>query len=286
MKYVSLIALVLAGCTEKSAPAGAATPDLAARVASAVRKAYPEAKVEVLGPDEVMVKLGELESSIGLDNMRLRCANGPEVCEESIAVAIKNLHLAELPKGKLDRTKILPTVKTSEFLSSVDKMMKEKLPEKFASNRLLRKPLVADLELVYVLDSETGMQMLAQHDLDENELTLEKVDALAKENLSAAFPALTPMEDVASGVFTNSKDENYASAMLVLPQLWAPLSKQVKAPLIVAVPARNRMFAISGKNKALPQFRKVVAAALEKEDHALSGALLEWTPKGFREWVP
>ncbi len=286
-----VLAVVLAGCPDKAEkPAADLTANLAQRLAARVKQAYPEAKVAVQSEGTVLVKFGEQESVLGLDNIRLRCTT-KEACDDALEQSVKNVRAFLQPtdggKEKLDRSKILLTLKTTDFLSNVDKMMKEKLPEKFAGNRLPRTPFVADLAIVYVLDGETGMRMISQNDLDENALKLDELDALAKKNLAAMFETLTPMEDIARGIFTNTQDENYASAMLVLPELWAPLSKKIGAPMLVSVPARNRLFAVSGKDEdAVEAFKKVTAAALESEDHALSGALLEWTPKGFKEWKP
>jgi uncharacterized protein YtpQ (UPF0354 family) len=291
MRALFLVGLVvLSACREKpAAPVGA---DLPQRLAARVKKAFPEAKVSVEPEGTVLVKIGETETTLGLDNIRLRCAT-EVACEEALDQSVKNLRAfapaaADAGKVALDRSKVLLTLKTTAFLESIDAMMKQKLPEKFASNRLPRTPLAGDLVIVYVLDSDTGMRMISQQDLDDDGLDLAGVDALAKKNLGAMFSALTPMEDLAHGVFTNTKDENYASAMLVLPDLWVPLSKQIEAPMIVAAPARNRLFAVSGKNNedTLGAFKKVVEASLKEEDHALSGVLLEWTPKGFREWKP
>lgn len=283
-----LLALFLAACPDKRA-AEPATPafadNLAERVAATTRKAFPSAAVTVEGPNEVLVKQGDYEATIGLDNIRLRCTTA-EACDDAIGVAVKNVRVsAPGADEKFDPKMIRLTMKTTRFLSGVDAMMKEKLPEKFEKNRVPRTAFVADVVVIYVLDSETGMQIISQQDLDENGLSLEQVSALAQANLAEAFPELTPMQELSAGLYSNTDDDNYASALLVLPALWAPLEKQLGAPLLVAAPARNRLFAVSGKNQtALPAFRNVVAAALESEDHSLSGAIFEWTPKGFREW--
>lgn len=286
MKRFLAVTLLLLGCPEKKAAPGF---ELANRVAASAREKLPEAKVAVVSEDEVLVKLGETETTIGLDNIKLSCAASEDACVRAIEASVGNIKTLSPKKGeKLDQKQILLTLKTREFLENVDTMMKEKVADKFESNRLARTPLVADLVIVYVLDAPTGMRMLSAGDLKDNELTLEKVDALARANLSAAFAELTPMEELGKGMFTNTNDENYASAMLVLPELWAPLSKKMKGgPLLVAVPARNRMFAVSGKDKESVEILKLmVAKALETEDHALSGTVLEWTAKGFKEWKP
>lgn len=286
----ALVVLVAFGCKEKTESVPVAMPKsdaLVQRVADEARKKHPESKVTILSDDEILVKSGELETTIGMDNIRKSCAM-ETACADAINNAVANVQTKALPKDeKLDRKQILLTLKTSEYLESVDKMMKEKVPEKFENNRIARTPFIAGMMVVYVLDSPTGMRMISGQDLKENDLTVESIDALARENLGAAFPELTPMEEVGKGIYTNTKDENYASALLVLTDRWSPLAKQVKEPLLVAVPSRNRMFAMSAKNTAaIEAFKVVTKTAFENEDHALSGTVLEWTPKGFKEWVP
>jgi uncharacterized protein YtpQ (UPF0354 family) len=127
------------------------------------------------------------------------------------------------------------------------------------------------------------MRMLQHSDLKDLHLTAPEVGALAKKNLAAMFPTLMPMEEVKrSGVWTNSEDENYASALVVLPELWAPLAKKVDGKLVVALPARNRVFATGDKAPArVALMAKVAAQMVKEQDHALVPTLFDWSPQGF-----
>jgi uncharacterized protein YtpQ (UPF0354 family) len=138
--------------------------------------------------------------------------------------------------------------------------------------------------MVMVLDEPTGMRMLKHSDLASLHLSAPEVTALAKKNLAAMFPELTPMEEVKNtGVWTNSEDESYASALLVLPELWAPLARRVDGKLVVAVPARNRVFATGDKSAPRVQLMKtVVAQTVKEQDHSLVPTLFEWSPSGFK----
>ena len=86
-----------------------------------------------------------------------------------------------------------------------------------------------------------------------------------------------------TGVWTNTEDENYAAALMVLPERWAPLAKQLGGKLILAAPARNRVFVSAPLiGNGLEAFTHIVKLAVSQEDHPLVATLFTWTPQGFK----
>src|SRR4051812_7390980 len=122
MRWFVAALLVLCACTEKkAAPAELPKGDaLVERVAEAARKAHPNAKVTVLSDDEVQVKAGDLETTIGLDNIRKSCAFAETACDDAIRNSVTNVQTLATPKDeKFDRKQILLTLKATEYLENV-----------------------------------------------------------------------------------------------------------------------------------------------------------------------
>lgn len=266
--------------------AASAAPPLAERVKSAIERDIPGARVKILDPMTLKLASGDFEVSISLENTRLACAT-ESACQPTIDTLVRNIKNAVLRQGaaeEVDASRLLLTLKDTAWVTNTLTMIREKRPDKYEDNRLISEPFVAGLSIVLVVDSPDGMRMLQGVDLPKLGLTAEKAGERARKNLRAMFKKLPAMEQMGdTGVWTNSKDENYASALLVLPELWEPLSKKVDGKLVVAAPSRNRLLAAGdGSRDRIQGLSKVVVVSHDQEDHPLTTALLEWTPKGFQ----
>jgi uncharacterized protein YtpQ (UPF0354 family) len=280
-----LVAINSLGCKKHEA----AQP-LAERVRDALVKKAPGLKVVIKDQDTLQAKAGEWEAEISLDNIRISCNSGESSCSQAINAVTSNVaqQLASRQEPEqFSPDQIRLTLKDRDWLGQVDRKQKEAFPDKAAENHLVREPLAADLSVVYVFDMPTGMRMLSVRDLASLKLDQVQVAALARKNLKAAFPKLQMSEMKGTGIWTNDSGTDYDSALLALPELWEPLAKQVQGPLVVGVPARNRLFATGGGSaKAVEAMRKVVTMAYESEDHQLSTTLLEWSPTGWKVYSP
>ena len=96
------------------------------------------------------------------------------------------------------------------------------------------------------------------------------------------YPTLKVSKMGGGPVLTNDEDDNYISATMVVPEVWKPVAKQVTGELLVAFPARNRVFAIgSADPDAVRAFAKVVHVAFTTEDHPIADTIFRWSAPGW-----
>ena len=107
--------------------------------------------------------------------------------------------------------------------------------------------------------------------------------ALALHNLRKAGSALAPEAvEQPAGVYMLATGDSYDAARLLLPELWAPLAKQVDGRLVVVAPTRDVVFATGSKNAAgLAGLRRVAEGLVGTEAYPLSTQLLQWSPSGW-----
>ncbi len=237
----------------------------------------------VTTPDErhVHIKRGDWEADLDLDNLAAECRGGAATCDAAIANAVANLHVAE-GEHPVTTDKLVITLKTTDWFAQTDKMIRDKFPDKYEDNKLASQPVVGELVAVLGVDRPTGIEMVSGAQLRALGLDPAAAFATARGNLKTTHPklALVKMED--TPVFTNNDDDDYIAATIVLPELWQPYAAQVKGDLLVAVPARNRVFATGTEEPgAVEGIGKIAALAFQSEPHALTGTILKWSSTGW-----
>lgn len=276
------IAALLCSCTPKPQKAPEPEP-LAVTATRALTSAVPSAKYATKDASTIEATIGESKVTISLDNIKLSCASGKEVCDAAVAQLAKTFAAAvAAEKGgsdAIDKAGIRLTIKDDSWLAAATKRLDDLPAEKRQKVALVTRRLAGPLSIVYVADLPTGLLLLRQSDLASLHLTADELDALARKNLLAAHPAIK-MDSIGNGMWTNGGEDAYDSAMIAFPELWAPLAKTIGSPLWVTVPSRDRVFAANGKTAAA-RLATVTKMAFEKEDHPVSDVVLEWSPKGF-----
>ena len=139
---------------------------------------------------------------------------------------------------------------------------------------------MGDVVVLYVIDMPKGIRMFTNKEAKSLGLDRASLDALAKANLAAGVqgPNMVPSET--PGVWVNADADDYDSALLVLPERWKTLADQVGGTLVVSIPARNRVYAASGKGD-LAKLKQLTDTAYASEPHAISRQLFAWSASGF-----
>jgi uncharacterized protein YtpQ (UPF0354 family) len=268
--------LSLLGCAQK--------PKLAERVEKALLRALPDAQVKIEDPATLKVKLKEHggEFTVSLDNLRLECAKGEGACRDAIDSLVANVKLVSGPQDEMRLADVRLTLKDQGWLDEAERRMADVPPEKRAQNELLREPFVGDVSIVYVLDLPRGIRMLQAGDLPKLGVDRTKLAAVARENLKREFVDVTLVRVEGTDLWTLARTDAYASASLVLVDLWKPYADKL-GTLVVSAPARNRVFATGPeKPEQIAALRAATRHAFGVEPHALSGLLLKWTPAGWK----
>lgn len=143
----------------------------------------------------------------------------------------------------------------------------------------LTRPFAGDLMTVYVVDMPDRVRTMNERDREALHLDGDGLDALARKNLQAAYPAVHMIAVDGSPVLTNEAGDDYDAALLALPSLWKPLAEQLGS-LVVSVPARNRVLA--SKKDDVDRLKVATDEAYAHENHHLSRTLFEWSPAGWK----
>jgi len=277
MRTIVLCVVMLSAC-KKSAP------DVETRLTEALKAGVPGIVIERGEPGVLNMKHGkDTAMELTLDPIIRKCASSKEECDSVISnsVALVQKSLASLgndeKKSPLDKALIRLTPKPAEWLAAADEMLNRK-PEKRAENRLERQRFVGELSWMYVVDEPEGMALVNHEQLTQLGLDVPKLHALAVANLAKEFPKLE-LTELGPGVWTLPGDY-LDSARLALTEQWRAEAKARGGTLLLAVPARGRVF-VTNDAKLRDVLVKLTDQAFAEEDHPLTRQLFRWTDEGW-----
>ena len=280
-RAVLLLVVLLAGCKEKSSSPKEAS-GLAERVRDKIVAAHPDVTAQVQDPRTILVTRGDYEVTMNLDNMAATCRGGDAVCDDAIAVAVANIKLVGDEAPAITPDKLVITIKPGQWYLDTDKLLKDKAPDQYANNKLVGQLLPGDLVAVLGADHPNGISMVSAAQLRELKLEEKVAFEQARKNLKATHETLDLELLEGTPVYTNKNDDNYISAMIMLPELWKPLAAKVKGDLLVAFPARNRVFATGTKDpSAVEGIAKIANVAFQTEDHPIAPTIFKWSPTSW-----
>ena len=279
-RAVLLACLALFACKDNAAkskpPSG-----LAERVRDQLASALPNATVTIRDPRSLHVKRGDWEVEMSLDNLEATCRGGETVCNDAITAAIANIKTTDGDHA-ITTAQLVVTIKTKEWFADTDKMLREKAADKYALNKLAAEPLAGDLVAVLGADLPNGIAMVSAEQLGTLKLDANAAFEHARKNLRATHATLDLEQMEGTPVYTNAKDDNYITATMILPDLWKPLADKVGGDLLVAFPARNRVFATSSKDPAaVVGIANIANVAFQTEDHPIAPTIFKWSPTGW-----
>jgi hypothetical protein len=282
-RAVLIACFVLVACkNSKAPPPPPAKPALAERVRDQLVAAMPGATVTIRDPRTLHAKRGDWEVTMSLDNLELTCRGGEPVCGDAIKGAIENIKMPEDSDRAPTAAQLVVTIKTKEWLDGIDKMLREKAADKYDNNKLVVEPVAGELIAVLGADKPTGITMVSAEQLASLKLEPKAAFELARKNMRATHATLALDLMQGTPVYTNREDDNYISAMMTMPDLWKPLAAKVKGDLLVAFPARNRVFATGSKDAgAVEGIAKIANVAFQTEDHPIAATIFKWSPTGW-----
>lgn len=267
-------ALALASCCFGAL--GAPSDDaLTADVRDRLALALPDATITIVGSRTLAVTIGEDQLEMHLDNLALECQSAPELCD-----AVIDRHVASTVEVLREMTAPPSPGQIRAVLHDPEWMRQAEASE----GRLTSRPFVADLSIVYVVDYPTTISTLAPE--VRTQLGLGDDDALhtlALRNMAVALAAFpTQPFPGAPGVSVLSAGDSYEAARVLLHDRWAELARTVSGDLLVSVPCRDQvLFAGSADPAHVAALRATTDRLESTEHHAISRAILRWTPAGW-----
>ena len=225
------------------------------------------------------------EYQMYLDNLWRDCAQRPDACDDSIARAVRASGEGQgADDSFVKKENVRAVLKDPQWLAGAQRASQETAtsPEKVKESEIVRRPFAASLSVVYVFDLPDGMRIVNRGDMARLKLDEAGLDALAVANLEAALPALRfDRVKTGSDVRVIHEGDSYEASRLILHRRWAAIASQVKGDLLVAAPSRDFVY-FTGSREDVAGLR-ALARSSEEQAHALTSALLRWTPSG---WEP
>jgi uncharacterized protein YtpQ (UPF0354 family) len=238
-------------------------------------------KVEVVDRMHLTVKTpsgGEIQ--IYLDNAWQECssdpAHRPEICQRYLDSLFATPAFKGEEEPPPDTNSLVAVIRDQGFLDQVRKF-------EGTTNAVIHEPLVADLHVLYVFDTEKGMSYLTEGTRRKLGIPGTEIRTLAMANLHRILPEVRV--ESAGPLFMIKADGNYESSLLLGEKLWKSQSSQVQGELVAAVPARNVLLCTgSGTPGNLDVLRQTVAKVQATEGHIISSRLLVWRNGKWAEW--
>jgi len=171
-------------------------------------------------------------------------------------------------------TSIVPTIKDEEYLNITRKNGNENVP-------FVHEHLVADLWIVYCVDSPEAIMTLKTEILSHLHVEQNALKALAIENLKRILP---PVERHGNGpVYMLTAGGDYVASLLLFDDLWEEMGASVDGDIIAAVPSRDVvLFTSSGSAEGIVDMRQSVTRVSETGGYLISTTMLRRHDGGWR----
>lgn len=247
----------------------------AQEVADRVRRAIPEAGVEVADDLHLRVRQGEDdERSVYLDNAYHMYVQADPADREEVLVRFVASYADAGSIGDATRDAIVPVVKDRQWLEEVRISLAQrgKMGEE---PEIVHEALTDELTIVYAIDTPNNIAYLTRSQLQELELDRSELRKLAVRNLRGLLPGIEVHRGPLMSMVT--ADGNYEASLLLFDDLWERERERLVGDPVVAVPARDLLvFADSTKPEGVAELRLLAAKMRAEAAYSLTDALFVW----------
>jgi uncharacterized protein YtpQ (UPF0354 family) len=152
--------------------------------------------------------------------------------EDQIAASLETARAADGELPPLTRDQLVPTIKNLAWLEAA------------SGSGLAAAGFVADLVVVYAWDRQSTLAYARLEELDQLGLSMADAQPLSLQNLRARLPReLATRGDGKS--FLLVAGGNFEASLILLPEIWDGLSKQLSGDLVCCVLARDVLIVTS-----------------------------------------
>ncbi|HVJ41134.1 MAG TPA: hypothetical protein VM639_06545 [Dongiaceae bacterium] len=160
---------------------------------------------------------------------------------------------------------------------------------KQSSAAIIAQPLAADLWQTLTIESGSaesagGSRFATAADLDQLKLSQADAFTLGLQNATANLPNLAAVtHDLTPHQIGVIQSKNEETSRLLLAKDWASLAHELDGHLLVAVPASDTvLYCEENGTQSVRTFAVTARDTAAKAGHAVSPALLRWTPTGWQ----
>lgn len=245
------------------------------RVVAVVRERFPLAKIEQIEGSFALRINGRVA---GLENIFRGAMLKPDSMQHQIERwAVELIRVSEgTPDEEADfeklKDRILPAIVNEAFAEA-------------ASSHLVQEPFVADLKIVYALDSDRTISYIQQSVLKQWNLTEDELQEIALENLVTRSDAIAAQaaqnEEGQIDLILFQTLDGYDAARLLLPTLHDRLKEHLGSPFCAGIPNRDILLCFRNDDTTVNRLRGQIAKDFEQMPHQVTAKLLLVTADGI-----
>jgi len=251
------------------------------------REEFLENVVEVVQQRFPLAKLERIEGSFalrvngrvaGLENVFRGAMLKPDTVQHQIERwAVELIRVSEgTPDEEADfeklKDRILPAVINEAFAEA-------------ASAQLVQQPFVADLKIVYALDSDRTISYIQRSMVNQWNITDEDLHEIAIENLVKRSDAIAAQaaqnEDGQIDLILFQTLDGYDAARLLLPTLHDRLKEHLGSPFCAGIPNRDILLCFRNEDQTVSRLREQIAKDFGQMPHQVTAQLLLVTADGI-----
>ncbi|HCS63168.1 MAG TPA: hypothetical protein DIW64_03250 [Cellvibrio sp.] len=215
---------------------------------------YPQAQIHPSDELAITIKnVNGFEVNTHLGNAYNAYSSGTHPLDVVINEQLASFETIVKPETTKTREHIFPVVRSADFIAASKQQLQD---AGFSSGDLpfYYEPINQDLFLLYVLDTETGMQFLSPDALEKFGIQREQLNQLGLEYLKMHFAQrnaqLELIDTQGKGkLYRFRVDGNYDASLLVFPAKIAEIAQAIGDTPVIFIPARE-MVLIAGKKDA------------------------------------
>jgi uncharacterized protein YtpQ (UPF0354 family) len=244
------------------------------------RAALADLEIKVVAPLHLQTKSKDgAEGTVYLTNAYTQYTSNPEDLQAIIGNHIAGLKMSEQPIDPKSKDSIFAVIKPADYVTTVAAQS-----AKAGVNREISfvvENLNDDLRVLYVLDTESSMQMLTKEGVKQTGVAESALRSVAVGNLRKYFSdspvQIERLEYTGTGKsYLVSLDQNYEAAILLIDDYWNRKNFDVAGDIIAFVPARNVVIVTGSEDREGLRIASDVARnAFEELGYSIS-------PHGYR----
>jgi uncharacterized protein YtpQ (UPF0354 family) len=243
------------------------------QVAKILRRLYPERRVDLDGPLDLVVN----GKHLGLENLYRMVIHDPgrgvEIVENYLERLVEGDSVGSAPLPlSVAKSRIMPRIQPATIFRHLDREL------------VAHVPFVNDTVVVFVIDLPQMTVSITVEQMMRWGLQLEDLDVLARQNLDAYAPDLQiQLVDSNEGgrAAIVARQDGYDAARLLLGTLHQRLAPELRGDFYVATPARDMFLALTcGPNVFVDRLKERVAYDYRRLPYPITNELFVVTRDG------
>lgn len=225
---------------------------------------YPHARIELSDELGMTIKnVNGFEVNKHLGNAYSAYTSGSRSLDVVINEQLASFETIVKPETVKTREHIFPVVRSADFIAASKQQL---LDAGFTGAELpfCYEPINDDLFILYVLDTDTGMQYISPEGLEKFGIKREQLKQMGLEYLKVHFEQhnahLELIDTQGQGTLYRFRvDGNYDASLLVFPAKLAELAQEIGDTPILFIPARDMVFIAGKQDEKAIQFASYLA---------------------------